>query len=129
MNIKRKTLVLSTVGAFALSYAIVGSSAFADTDAAPVPSVPSATAPITPTATPLVSPIQAPAGLTPPSTGITQNGEDDDFDDLSDDADEVGEYDDDEISGDDSDDQLTMSITVGNINQSRDTEDDMGEDD
>lgn len=129
MNIKKKTLVLSTVGAFALSYAIVSSSAFADTNPAPVPSVPSVTAPTTPSPTPLLSPIQAPAGLTSPSAGITQDDEDDDFDELSDDVDEVGDYDDDEISDDDSDDQLTTSITVGDINQSNDPEDDMGEDD
>lgn len=129
MNIKSKTLVLGTVGAFALTYAIVGSSAFADTDAVPVQPVPSVTAPTTPSPTPLLSLIQTPAGLTSPSAGITQDDEDDDFDELSDDVGEVGDYDDDEISDDDSDDQLTTSITVGDINQSNDTEDDMGEDD
>ncbi|MDP1712991.1 MAG: hypothetical protein Q8K86_11120 [Candidatus Nanopelagicaceae bacterium] len=128
MKIKSKTLVLSTVGAFALSYAIVGSSAFADTSTGPVPTAPSVTAPTTPLPTPLVSPIQAPAGLTSPSAGITQDDEDDDFDDLSDDADEVGDYDD-EISSSDSDDQLTVSITVGDVNQSGDTEDETGGDD
>lgn len=129
MNIKSKILVLSTVGAFALSYAIVGSNAFADTNSAPVPSAPSATAPTVPSSTLLLPPIQAPAGLTSPSVGITQDDEDDDFDDLSDDVDEVGDYDDDEISGDDSDDQLFMIDISGDINLSSDTEDDMGEDD
>lgn len=132
MNIKRKTLVLSTVGAFALSYAIVGSNAFADSNAAPVPAVPSVTAPTTSSATPLVAPIQAPAGLTSPSAGITQDDEEDDFDDLGDvneDGIDDAEGENDEISGDDSDDQLPMRITVGDINQSSNTDDDMGEDD
>ena len=138
MNIKSKTLVLSTLGAFALSYAIVGSNAFADTSTGPVPSVPSVTAPTTPLPTPSVSPIQAPAGLTSPSAGITQDDEDDDLDDLLDEADEVDDIDDfddevesedDEISSDDSDGQMTISIDVGDVNQSGDTEDESGEDD
>lgn len=135
MNIKSKTLVLSTVGAFALSYAIVGSNAFADTSTGPVPTAPSVTAPTTPSPAPSVTPIQAPAGLTSPSAGITQDDEDDDFDDLLDEVDEVGDFDDDveseddEISSDDSDGQMTISITVGDVNQSGDTEDETGEDD
>lgn len=130
MKIKTKTLVLTTVGAFALSYAILGSNAFADTSTGSVPAVPSVTVP-TPSSTsptPLISPIQAPAGITSPSAGITQDGEDDDFDDLSDDVNEVDDIDD-EISGDDSDDQLTTSTTVDDVNQSGDTEGETGEDD
>ncbi|MFZ3021542.1 MAG: hypothetical protein WA090_05455, partial [Candidatus Nanopelagicaceae bacterium] len=86
MNIKSKTLVLTTAGAFALSYAILGSSAFADTSTGSAPTLPSVTVSTTPSPSLSVSEIQAPAGLTSPSAGITQD-EDDDFDDLSDEVD------------------------------------------
>ncbi|HUW88753.1 MAG TPA: hypothetical protein VMW30_10355 [Candidatus Paceibacterota bacterium] len=135
MNIKTKTLVLGTVGAFALSYAIVGSNAFADTNSAPVPAVPSttatasATASATATPAPLVSPIPAPAGLTSPSAGITQDDEGDDLDDLIEDGLDVAEGEDDEISDDDSDDQLITVDVSGGINLSSDTKVDLGEDD
>lgn len=132
MKIKTKTLVLSTVGAFALSYAIVGSNAFADTTT-PTPANPTLTTSSTlgvssTLGAPTVPPIQPPAGLTSSSAGITQDDEDDDFDDL-DDVNEVGDYDDDEISDDDSDDQsITVDISA-DVNVSSDIGVDLGEDD
>lgn len=123
MKIKSKILVLSTVGAFALSYAIVGSNAFADTNLAPVPPIPSVTATPTPSPTPSVTPIQAPAGLTSPLVGITQ---DDDLDDVNEDG--IDDAEENEIS-DDSDDLLDVSITVGDTNQSSDTDNVTGQDD
>ncbi|MDP1721471.1 MAG: hypothetical protein Q8L08_10840 [Candidatus Nanopelagicaceae bacterium] len=129
MKIKTKTLVLSTVGAFALSYAIVGSNAFADTTA------PTPVDPVLTTSTTLgasstlgastVSPIQPPAGLTSSSAGITQDDENDDLNDLSDDVNEVGDHEDDEISDDDS---ITVDISA-DVNLSSDIGVDLGEDD
>lgn len=100
MKIKTKALALTTLGAFALTYAIVGSNAFADN--APTNPVPAATTPAasptptpanTPAVTPVVPPIQPPAGISSPSAGDDQN-EAGDVDDESDDVSKSGDNED-----------------------------------
>jgi hypothetical protein len=127
MKTKMKALALTTAGAFALSYVVVGANAFADMSATPVaPSTQSA--PVPSVTTPTFSPIQPPAGFTSPSTGISQ-GDDDDMDEQSEEVNRSGDDDEGTVLDDDFDDQISASESGDDLDRSGNSQIGSDEDD
>lgn len=134
MNLKSKKLwVLGTVVAVGLTYAIVGSNAFADNTTTPTPVV--STTPTTGTTpTPLVSPMPI-LPLSPLATMPSASSGDDDGD--IDGAVEIGDQSDDQSQLGDDEDGVSNDLSIapstsdenGNDEQSGDNQDDSGSDD
>jgi hypothetical protein len=132
----KKIWVLATVSAVGLTYAIIGSNAFADTTVTPVPTVttpatptPSVT-PTTPVVTPPVAPSVNPSPLsTLPTVGNGQNEGDGQVGDQSDDANQSGENEDGAVTnGDEGDQGVAVQASV-DVNQSGDNEGDSNNND
>jgi len=131
----KKIWVLSTVGAVGLTYAIVGSNAFADTSVTPVPTVTApaiATTPSTVTTpiTPPVAPSIDPSPLsTLPSAGNSQDDGDGQVGDQTDDVNQSGDNKDGAVTnGDESDPTLVATASI-DLNQTNQSDDNQGESD
>ena len=112
---KKKMWVLATVSAVGLTYAIVGSNAFADTTVTPTPTVTTPAAP-TPSVTPPAAPSIDPSPLsTLPSAGNVQDKGDGQVGDQTDSANQSGDNEDGAVTnGDDNgDDDGDNSVSGG----------------
>ena len=133
---KKKMWVLATVSAVGLTYAIVGSNAFADTTVTPTPTVTTPAAP-TPSVTPPAAPSIDPSPLsTLPSAGNGQDEADGQIGDQSDDANQSGDNEEGDLTNGDDDNSLSAGVSAsisvdnsGDSQQNNDGQDGSGSDD